>query len=139
MSEQLLQQILEELKGLKDEQQGLRQEIIDIRKTMATKEDISDIRQTMATKEDVSDIRQTMATKEDVSDIPLIKQAVAEINERTKVIEQSVQHLEKNEPADVLAMLDCIDQKLEEKGSEITVLNNRLFKVESTAERLRKQ
>ncbi|BAU29794.1 hypothetical protein DFP93_106174 [Aneurinibacillus soli] len=126
MNELLLQQILEELKGLKDEQQGLRQEIIDTRKTMATKED-------------TSDIRQTMATKEDVSDIPLIKQAVAEINERTKVIEQSVRHLEENEPADVLAMLDRIDQKLEEKDSEITVLNNRLFKVESTAERLRKQ
>lgn len=43
MSEQLLKQILHELKEVKSEQQAMRQDIYNIQKTMATKEDVADI------------------------------------------------------------------------------------------------
>ena len=37
---------------------------------------------------------------------------------------------------DIVAMLKVIDRKVESKNSETAVLNNRLFKVESTVEKM---
>jgi hypothetical protein len=47
--------------------------------------------------------------------------------------------MEKNEPADVLAMLKQINGKLDGRDDEIQVLNKRVFKVETEIERLTRQ
>jgi chromosome segregation ATPase len=54
-------------------------------------------------------------------------------------IKNSVDRMEKNEPADVLAMLKQINGKLDGRDDEIQVLNKRLFKTESEVERLTRQ
>ena len=115
MSEQLLEKILAELKGTRSEMQEIRSELKE------TRSEMHETRSEMKSRFD------TLETK-----VSIVQQDVSQIKE-------SVQRIEENEPADVLAILDRIDRKLEEKGSEITVLNNRLFKVESTTERLTKQ
>jgi predicted nucleic acid-binding Zn-ribbon protein len=54
-------------------------------------------------------------------------------------IKNSVDRMEQNEPADVLAMLKQINGKLDGRDDEIQVLNKRLFKTESEVERLTRQ
>lgn len=51
-------------------------------------------------------------------------------------IKTSTKRIEKNMSDDIVAMLKVIDRKVESKNSETAVLNNRLFKVESTVEKM---
>lgn len=51
-------------------------------------------------------------------------------------IKQSVHRIEFGQPEDIKAMLQTIYDKLDERDSEIQVLNRRVFKVESAVERL---
>lgn len=55
---------------------------------------------------------------------------------RLESIEQSIQRVESSQPDDIKAMLQTISDKLDERDSEIQVLNRRVFKVESALERL---
>jgi predicted nucleic acid-binding Zn-ribbon protein len=62
-----------------------------------------------------------------------------EVNERLGRVEKKVDRIEENIPADILALLKNINDKLEDRDSEVQALNKRVFKTESTLERLTKQ
>ncbi len=78
---------------------------------------------------EIKDIKSNMATK---SDINTIKNELI-------VIKQSIQLIEQSQPNDIYAILKNISNKLEERDSEVLVLNKRIFKVESVIERLTNQ
>ena len=52
---------------------------------------------------------------------------------------QSVHRIELTQPEDIKAMLHTINNKLDERDSDLRVLNHRVFKVESSVERLTNQ
>lgn len=54
-------------------------------------------------------------------------------------IEEAVFRLEENQPKDIMGILNQINKKLDERDSELQVLNKRLFKTESEIERLTRQ
>lgn len=62
-----------------------------------------------------------------------------ENKEQLSRIEETVHRLEVNQPEDIMAMLNQINKKLDERDDEIQVLNKRLFKTESEVERLTRQ
>jgi mRNA-degrading endonuclease HigB of HigAB toxin-antitoxin module len=75
---------------------------------------------------EIKDLKSNIATK---SDVEQIKAELA-------AIKNSVERIEMNQPEDIKAMLQTISDKLDERDSEIQVLNRRVFKVESALERL---
>lgn len=62
-----------------------------------------------------------------------------EMDSKIDRIELAIHHIEQNEPADIMAVLNQIDKKLDERDNEIQALNKRLFKTESEIERLTRQ
>ncbi len=54
-------------------------------------------------------------------------------------IYQSVVHLENGQPQDIYALLERIHMNIIQKDSEISVLNKRVFKLESDFERINRQ
>lgn len=62
-----------------------------------------------------------------------------ENKEQLARIESAVIRLEENQPQDIIAILDQINKKLDERDDELQVLNKRLFKTESKVERLTRQ
>lgn len=64
---------------------------------------------------------------------------VADNNTRLVRIEDAVNRIEANEPADVVALLQQINKKLDEPDYDLQALNKRVFKVESEIERLTQQ
>jgi len=61
------------------------------------------------------------------------------VDQRLESIEASVQRIEMNEPADIMAMLKQINGKLDDRDNDMQALNKRVFKVESEIERLTRQ
>lgn len=51
-----------------------------------------------------------------------------EIFQKVDRIEAAVTRIEENEPVDILAMFKQINGKLEERDSDLQVLNNRMFR-----------
>lgn len=111
MSEELLKQILDRLNQMES--------------NMATKQDLTDIRAQMNSRFDTLETKLSFVEK----DVSVIKQDVSDIK-------AAVGRIEENEPADVMGMLKQINAKLEEKDSDVQALNKRLFRVESTLERV---
>lgn len=89
MSEQLLQQILEELKNVKGEISGIKQE------QASMNIELQNVKSQMNSRFDTLETK-TSHIQDDVSDI-----------------KNSVHRLEMNEPQDVLAMLKQVNQKLD--------------------------
>lgn len=101
MSDQLLKQILEELKTAKQERQDMKSQMNNRFDSLEAK---------MSTMElDIKDVK------------------------------SSVKRIEENEPQDITAMLNNINDKLELKSYDVSALNKRLFNVESTIEQMREQ
>lgn len=67
------------------------------------------------------------------------KKQFKEIKEQLSRIEETTLRLEAEQPKDIKAMLNQINNKLDERDNEIQVLNKRLFKNESEVERLARQ
>lgn len=49
--------------------QELKQELAEIRGTMATKRELAEVKNTMATKQDLEEVKNTMATKQDLEEV----------------------------------------------------------------------
>lgn len=64
---------------------------------------------------------------------------VGKNNDRLERIEESVNRIEQNEPADIMAVLKQMNGKLDERDYDLQALNKRLFKTESEIERLTRQ
>lgn len=62
-----------------------------------------------------------------------------ENKEQLSRIEEAVLRLEADQPKDIMAILNQINKKLDDRDSELQVLNKRLFKTESEIERLTRQ
>ncbi len=62
-----------------------------------------------------------------------------ENQEQLTRIEESILRLEADQPKDIMAILNQIHKKLDDRDSEMQVLNKRLFKAESEVERLTRQ
>jgi archaellum component FlaC len=62
-----------------------------------------------------------------------------ENQEQLTRIEEAVLRLEADQPKDIMAVLSQINNKLDDRDSELQVLNKRLFKTESEIERLTRQ
>lgn len=60
----------------------------------------------------------------------------SESNEKLDRIEATLSRIESNQPEDIIGMLKQINNKIDERDSEIQALNKRVFKVESRIERL---
>lgn len=101
MSDQILREILDELKSAKQERQDLKSQMNSRFDTLNTK--------------------------------------VSTVEQDIKDIKASINRIEKNEPQDIVAMLNNINDKLEIKTYDVTALNKRLFYVESTIEQIREQ
>ncbi|WP_339063621.1 hypothetical protein [Tepidibacillus marianensis] len=78
---------------------------------------------------ELSIIKSDMANFATKSDIQDVKNELIEIK-------QSVQRIEQSHPEDIHAMLQTINNKLDQRDSDVQVLNKRIFKVESDVERL---
>lgn len=111
MSDDLLKQILEEMKSL-------NQRLSHVESNMATKQDLMDIRVQMNSRFDTLETKMSYVE----SDVASIKATVDLIASET--------------PQDVMGMLKQINAKLEEKNYDVQALNKRLFKVESVVERV---
>jgi chromosome segregation ATPase len=72
-------------------------------------------------------------------DVTSLMDGQTRLEQKVDGIYQAVVRIEEGQPKDIYAMLENIDRKLEDKDSEITVLNKRIFKIESDIERLNKQ
>jgi archaellum component FlaC len=73
------------------------------------------------------------------SEITGIKTNMVRLEHKVDGIYQSVVRMEEGQPLDIYAMLGNISNKVDSRDSEITVLNKRVFKLESDVERLNKQ
>lgn len=62
-----------------------------------------------------------------------------ENKEQLTRIEETVLRLEADQPKDIMAMLNQINKKLDDRDNEMQALNKRLFKTESEVERLTRQ
>lgn len=49
--------------------QELKQELAEIRGTMATKRELAEVKNTMATKQDLEEVKNTMATKQELEEV----------------------------------------------------------------------
>ncbi|MFV9510067.1 hypothetical protein [Tepidibacillus sp. LV47] len=58
------------------------------------------------------------------------------IKTELKEIMATVQRIEQNQPEDIMAMLQTINNKLDQRDAELQVLNRRVFKLESDVERM---
>jgi chromosome segregation ATPase len=152
LSEQLLMQILDKLTSVDTEVKELRQEVNAVNtkvdrlerefEALNTKVDkledgfvvlnakvdkLEDGFEALNTKVDkldkeVASIKSTMATKEDVKELPYIRQAVIEINERTKHIE-----MKQDRQQETIVMHD----------HQFNIVNKRIFSLESEVDRLK--
>jgi uncharacterized protein (DUF885 family) len=77
--------------------------------------------------------------KEILSEMKNIKLGMNEVNKRLEGIEQKIDRIEENTPADIMALLRNIDEKMEDRDSAVQALNKRVFKTESIIERITKQ
>lgn len=161
MSDQFIQQILDELKEAKQERRSMKVELnnrfealdanMSNMKFTVSKMDtkISSMEENMSKMDSkISNLEMNMSkvdtkisnletnTSKNNAKISRIETKMSNMERDIKEIKSSVYRMEKNEPQDILAMLENINNKLEVKDSDIGALNKRLFKVESTLERL---
>ncbi|WCK57439.1 hypothetical protein PP175_25570 (plasmid) [Aneurinibacillus sp. Ricciae_BoGa-3] len=62
-----------------------------------------------------------------------------ETNDKLERLENTMLRMESDQPKDIKAMLQQINEKLDERDFDIQALNKRVFKVESQIERLSQQ
>jgi hypothetical protein len=103
MSEPLLGQILNELKTMNQKMDSLESKVSHLN----TK---------------VSVIESTMATKDDVKELPYIRQAIIEINDRTKQIELTQ---------------GIHNEAIINHDHQLNIINKRLFTLETDVDRLK--
>lgn len=115
MSEKVLNEILEQLNNLNKVQQEVKVDMAGIKQAQ-------------------QDIESQMNSRFDALEVK-----VAQVQEDTTEIKAGVNRIEKNEPKDIHAMLDQINHKLNDKDSDVFALHKRLFRVESTLERITNQ
>lgn len=72
------------------------------------------------------------------ADVTHLKEGQHRLEQKVDGIYKSVVRLEEGQPLDIISILHNIDRKLDLKDSEITVLNKRMFKVETQLESLLK-
>lgn len=108
----------EEIKSIKTEQQSMNKEL----------KSIKDEQHNM--KAEVNSIHQKLDDLETKSD---------HIQSDVSKIKQNVKHLERSVNDDVIAILKAMKNKTNESESNMTVLNNRLFKVESKVQQITEQ
>ncbi|MFC5450104.1 histidine kinase [Paenibacillus aestuarii] len=97
MSEQLLQQILTELKGIKTDQQSMR---IDIQELKIDVQELKTSQQSMRV--DIQELKtgqqkleaEIIEIKKDTALIPFIQQAITEASKEIAVASESVRHIE---------------------------------------------
>ncbi|TBL75075.1 hypothetical protein [Paenibacillus thalictri] len=111
--EDLLKQILAAMHGLKADMEEVRQDV------SALKADMEEVKQ------DVSALKQ---------DVSLLQDGQRRLEQKVDDIHQSVVRIEEGQPLDIYAMLQGVDRKLVNKDSEISVLNKRVFRVETELE-----
>ncbi|WP_339061089.1 hypothetical protein [Tepidibacillus marianensis] len=70
------------------------------------------------------------------NDIISLKDNQNRLEHKVDGIYQAVVRIEEGQPKDIFAILENINRKLDNKDSEINVLNKRIFKVEAEIERL---
>lgn len=112
MSDQVMKQILHELKEMNEAQKEMKQEQTSLK---LTQQDM---------KSQINYRFETLETK------------VSHMQNDITDIKESVYRIEEDEPQDILAMLSNINQKLENRDSDVEALNKRLFRAKSTLERL---
>ncbi len=108
--------------GLEGEFSGLKGEFISLKGEFSgLKEEVTDL------KKEMTDLKVEFTS---------FKQETAK---NFYVVHESITRLENTQRDDVLALLNHIDSKMIDSKAETSVLNHRLFQVESQTERLIKQ
>ncbi|TCS80394.1 hypothetical protein [Tepidibacillus fermentans] len=122
----------------------LLDELADMKANMATKSEIQDIKSNMVTKSELQDMKANMATKSEIQDIKsnvnnrfdIIETKLAQLQVDVSEVKATVRRIEESHQEDVHAMLQTINNKLDQRDAEIQVLNKRIFKLESEVERM---
>jgi chromosome segregation ATPase len=115
MSDEILKQILEEMKSMNQKMDRMETRLESAEAT-------------------VQDTRGQMNSRFDTLETKL-----AHVENDVTTIKATVDHMAAETPEDVMGMLKQINSKLEEKDSDVQALNKRLFRTESVVERLSKQ
>lgn len=106
--EQILNQILSEMQGMRSDIQSMKVDIKELQSDMQIVK----------------------------FDIVKLNEGQLRLEQKVEEIHKAVVRLEDGQPKDIHAMLGNIDRKLDLKDSEINVLNKRVFKVETELEHL---
>ncbi len=93
--------------------QELKQELAEIRGTMATKQDLEEVKNTMATKQDLEEVKNTMATKQDLEEVKntmATKQDLEEVKSEISSIKATVIRIENEHGEKLDALLNGYKQ-----------------------------
>jgi predicted nucleic acid-binding Zn-ribbon protein len=131
VSEPLLQQILNELQTMNHKMGSLESQVLTIGSQVSTMDvKISAVESRISTMESkistmesrISIMESTMATKDDVKELPYMRQALIEINDRTK-------HIESTQRIHSEAIIN--------HDHQFNTINKRIFTLESDVDRLK--
>jgi|SRR5690625_3128805 len=161
MTEKALQQILNKMEEMREEQQsfkisqeGMREELRSFKISQdemkqeqhSFKTSLENLREEQQlfkmSQDEMKDEQQSFKNslekiKDDIDHrFDTFETTVCHMQKDINEIKESVHRIEENEPRDILEMLDIIYNKIDEKDSDILVLNKRLFRVESVLEKI---
>ena len=119
--------IREEIRGVKTE---LQAEMKDVKSELQT--------EIKGVKSEIQDTRSQMNFRFDTLEMKTshIETKLAHVERDVAAIKATVDHMSGEVPQDVMGMLKQMNSKLDDKDSDVQALNKRLFRVESTLERV---
>ncbi len=127
MNEQMLKEILTEVKSMKTDMQSMKTDMQSMKTEIQTmKTDISTIQQTMATKEELAKVSQEMVTKSD-------------IEENTAIL-RALEHASQVNAAEMegLKLAVASKESIYRLDTKFDILNERLFEQETELRLIRK-
>ena len=127
MNEQMLKEILTEVKSMKTDMQSMKTDMQSMKTEIQTmKTDISTIQQTMATKEELAKVSQKMVTK-------------SEIEENTAIL-RALEHASQVNAAEMegLKLAVASKESIYRLDTKFDILNERLFEQETELRLIRK-
>jgi hemerythrin-like domain-containing protein len=138
--EQILKQILTEIKDMRVDVNGLKDIRVDINELKDLRADINELKDMRADINELKDMRADISElkdmHEDIKDLKGLRADINDLKEGQKRLEIGQEKLQKNLIASLGLYTDKIVEHLDAKTE---VLNKRVYKVETEIERLNRQ
>lgn len=122
MSDEMLKEILKEVKGLKEDMKDMKVDMKDMKEDMnGLKVEMRDV------KVDMNGMKNAM------------KEMKEDMNDRFNSVDLALEQIINQNHEDVVGMIKTMDIKLDAKDNEVLAINRRLHRVEGVVEGLSKQ